>query len=221
MPEIVNPPKGAILQRDKQTYAIAPHTPGGIVNPATLRKIADVAEKYQAAAIKMTSSQRMAIVGLKAEDVDSAWTDLGMNPGHAVGLCVRSVRFCPGTTFCKRGQQDSVGLGLEMDKRFHGMELPQKLKMSVSGCMNSCSESAVRDIGVMGTPKGWTLFVGGNGAGYEPRLGDVFAENLETDQVLHLVEKILDFFKEQNSNKRLGALIDEIGLEKFKNAILG
>lgn len=215
-------PKGAILQRDKETYAIAPHTPGGLVTPEILRKVADVAEKYNAAALKMTSSQRLAIVGLKPDDVDKAWDDLGMDPGHAVGMCVRSVRFCPGTTFCKRGQQDAVSLGLELDKRYHGMDLPQKMKIAVAGCQNSCPEAAIRDIGVMGTPRGWTVIVGGNGAGYHPRIGDVIAENLETFQVLELVEKIISFFKEHKTeNKRLGRLIDEMGIETFKEIVMG
>lgn len=216
----INSPKAAILQRDKETYAIAPHTPGGLVTPAVLRKIADVAEKYNAAALKMTSSQRMAIVGLRPEDVESVWNDLGMDPGHAVGMCVRSVRFCPGTTFCKRGQQDAVSLGLELDKRYHGMDLPQKLKIAVAGCQNSCPEAAVRDIGIMGTQRGWTVMVGGNGAGYHPRIADIIAENIETEQVLELVEKTIDFFKQHKEGKnRLGCLIDEIGIEEFKKAI--
>ncbi|MCL7414716.1 MAG: NAD(P)/FAD-dependent oxidoreductase, partial [ANME-2 cluster archaeon] len=110
------PEKGAIVQRDKETYAIAPHIPGGIMDVSTLRKIADVAEKYHVSAVKITSAQRMAIVGLKAEDLDSVWADLGMGTGAAIGLCVRSVKICPGTTFCKRGQQDSVGVGLKLDE---------------------------------------------------------------------------------------------------------
>ena len=107
------PEKGAIVQRDRETYAIAPHLPGGIVDPTTLRRIADVAEKYGAAALKMTSAQRIAIVGLKEEDLDNVWAELDIKPGAAIGLCVRSVKFCPGTTFCKQGKQDAVSLGLE------------------------------------------------------------------------------------------------------------
>ena len=87
--------KGAIVQRDGETYAIAPHIPGGIVYPKTLRKIADIAEKYGAAALKLTSAQRVAIVGLKEEDLDAAWGELDMKPGAAIGLCVRSVKLCP------------------------------------------------------------------------------------------------------------------------------
>lgn len=212
-------PHGAVLQRDKATYAIVPHMPGGITNPATLRKIADIAEKYKAAALKCTSSQRIAIVGLKPEDVDKAWGDLGMEPGAAVGLCVRSVKICPATTFCKRGQQDAVGLGLELDKKYHGMELPSKFKMAVSGCQNSCSEPAVRDIGIMGTPKGYVLMVGGN-AGLKPRLGDKIASQLEPDQVMDLVDKIVSWYKENGKrNERIGELIDRIGLAKFMQDI--
>ncbi len=210
--------KGAILQRDRETYAIAPHLPGGIVSAQQLRMIADVAEKYNAATLKVTSSQRVAIVGLKEEDLDKAWEDLGIKPGAAIGICVRSIKICPGTTFCKRGQQDAVGLGLKLDELYHGMPLPSKFKMAVSGCANSCSEPAIKDIGIMGTPKGYTLMVGGNAA-IKPRLADVIADELTEDEVLRLVDKIISFCKTNGSKHRLGRVIDEMGLDRFKEEI--
>ncbi len=214
-------PRGAVLQRDKTTYAIVPHMPGGITNSATLRKIADAADKYNAAAIKCTSAQRIAIVGLKHEDVEKAWDDLQMEPAHAVGLCIRSIKICPATTFCKRGQQDAVSLGLELDKKYSGMELPSKFKMAVSGCQNSCSEPAVRDIGIMGTPKGYVVMVGGN-AGLKPRLGDKIAAQLEPDQVMELVDKIIMWYQKNGKrNERIGELIDRIGLDRFREEVLG
>ncbi len=209
------PEKGAIVQRDRETYAIAPHLPGGIVDPATLRKIADVAEKYGAAALKMTSAQRIAIVGLKEEDLDNVWAELGIKPGAAIGLCVRSVKFCPGTTFCKQGKQDAVGLGLKLDEKYHGMPMPSKLKMAVSGCPNSCAEPAIKDIGVMGTAKGYTLMVGGSAAA-TPRLAEVVAKELSEEEVLESIEKILNFYKGSGTKKRLGKFIEDIGLENFK-----
>ena len=90
--------KGAILQRDKQTYAIAPHIPCGMITPELLRKIADVSEKYNAQAIKITGATRVAIIGLEEGDIDSAWEDLALHKGAAVGLCVRSARTRTGTT---------------------------------------------------------------------------------------------------------------------------
>lgn len=210
--------KGAILQRDQETYAIAPHLPGGIVSAETLSKIAEVAAKYEAATLKVTSSQRVAIVGLKEEDIDSAWEELGVKPGAAIGLCVRSVKICPGTTFCKRGQQDAVGLGLKLDEKYHGMELPCKFKMAVSGCMNSCSEPAIKDIGIMGTPKGYTVMVGGNAA-IKPRIADIIADELDEAEVMELTDKIINFTKKNGSKHRLGRVINEMGLDKFKEEV--
>ena len=211
--------KGAVIQRDKETYAIAPHLTGGLVTPEQLRKIADVADKYKVSAIKVTAAQRIALVGLKEEDIDNAWNDLGMKPGAAIGLCVRSIKTCPGTTFCKRGFRDSVKLGLELDDRYHGMNLPNKLKIGVSGCPNSCADNHTRDIGLMGMPKGWTVFVGGKG-GTIPRLGNRLIMNVPDDKVLDIVDKIVRVYSENAKGKeRLGSYIDRIGLDEFKSIV--
>lgn len=211
--------KGAIPQRDKETYAIAPHIPCGIVTPELLRRIADTAEKFNAQAIKLTGATRVAIVGLKEEDIDDAWDALGLDKGAAVGLCVRSVRTCPGTTFCKLGKQDSLGLGLKMDKMYHGMELPGKFKMALSGCHLSCSESWVRDIGLIGQKDGWTLVIGGN-VGASPRIAQECATGLDDDTALTAIEDVIACYKENaKKGERLGKTIDRVGIEVFQQAV--
>jgi NAD(P)H-nitrite reductase large subunit len=208
--------KGAILQRDKQTFAIAPHIPGGIITDFNLlRKLADVAEKYHVQAVKLTSAQRVALVGLREEDLDQVWADLGMVPGAAIGLCVRSIKICPGTDFCRIGMQDAVGVGLKLDDKYHGMELPFKFKMGVSGCPNSCSESAIKDVGLVGMQKGWRVLAGGFVSGLKPRLADVIATGLTDGEALDLVDKIVDWFRLQGKPKRLGRVIDDVGLARF------
>jgi NAD(P)H-nitrite reductase large subunit len=214
------PEKGAIVQRDKETFAIAPHIAGGIIDPASLRRIADVAEKYGAKVLKLTSAQRIAIVGIKPEFIDNAWKELGMKPGAAIGLCIRSVKICPGTTFCKRGQQDSVGVGLKLDEKYHGMSLPWKFKIGVSGCANSCAEPAVKDIGLIGTSKGWKLLVGGS-SGVKPRLGQQLAENLSDEEAQEFIEKIINYYKAHAKKQRLGEFIDEIGFDRFSQEVIG
>jgi len=213
--------KGVIIQRDKQTYAVAPHIPCGVVSPDTLRKLADTAEKYQAAALKITSAARIAVVGLAEGDVDNVWKDLEMSPGAAVGLCVRSVKACPGTTFCKRGMQDSLSVGIKLDEKYHGTELPGKLKMGVSGCPNQCAETCIKDIGFVGMANGWKLFVGGNGGG-KPRLSRELARDLTTEQALEMADAVVNFYKENaKPRQRLGAMIEKMGFEEFKAAVTG
>ena len=211
--------KGVILQRDKQTYAVAPHVPCGVIKPDTLRKLADVAEKYGAQALKITSAARIAIVGVDEQDVESIWSDLGMSPGHAVGLCVRSVKACPGTTFCKKGMQDSLTLGLELNEKYHGLEVPGKLKIGVSGCPNQCAETCIKDIGLVGTPRGWRLLVGGNG-GAKPRLSRELAKDISTEEALELIERIIEYYKANaRPHQRLGAMLDKMDFDQFKSAV--
>jgi len=212
--------KGVIIQRDKQTYAVAPHIPCGVIKPQTLRKLADVAEKYGAQALKITSAARIAIVGIQEEDVESIWSELGMAPGAAVGLCVRSVKACPGTTFCKRGQQDSLTVGLELDRKYHGTELPGKLKIGVSGCPNQCAETCIKDIALVGTLKGWRVLAGGNG-GARPRLAQEVARDLSTEQALETIDKMVEFYKANGKKRqRLGAMMEKMSIEEFKAAAI-
>ncbi|WP_298433683.1 NAD(P)/FAD-dependent oxidoreductase [Geobacter sp.] len=213
--------KGAILQRDRESYAIAPHIPGGITDTATLRKICDVADRYGVRELKLTSAQRIALMGVKEEDLDAIWRDLQEKPGAAIGLCVRSVKICPGTTWCKRAVQDSIALGLRIDALYHAMELPNKMKMGVSGCMLSCAEVAVKDIGVMGTPKGWRVYVGGN-AGARPQLAELLTDGLTTDEeVLALIARIIAWYRNSGSELRLGKAIEQAGFERFRAEVLG
>ena len=212
--------KGAILQRDKTTFAIAPHIPGGIITDFDmLRRLAAVAEKYQVKAIKLTSAQRMALVGLQPADLDQIWQELGMIPGAAIGLCVRSVKICPGTDFCRIGLQDAVKVGLALDGKYHGFELPYKFKIGVSGCPNSCAESAGKDIGLVGFKNGWQVSAGGFLSGIKPRLADVIATDLDDYQAMQLVDRIIDWYVKVNKKRRLGKIIDEVGLETFKKEL--
>lgn len=212
--------KGAVRQRDKETFAIAPHIPCGVITPDQLRKIADAAEKFDAAAVKVTSAARIAIVGVKENDIDPLWEELGMDKGHAVGLCVRSVKACPGTTFCRLGQQDSLGMGMKLDEMYHGVELPSKTKMGISGCTNQCAENCIKDIALFGKKNGWTVQIGGKGTS-KPRLADTLVEGLNSEEALSLIDTFVKYYKENGKkHERVGKMIDRIGLDVIKKELV-
>lgn len=209
------PESGAVVQRDRETYAVVPHIPGGITNSDTLRKIADISDKYGCQVLKITSAQRIAMVGVKKEDLEQIWAELDIPKGAAIGFCVRSVKICPGMDFCKRAKQDSIKIGLEMDRRYHGMPLPNKFKIGVSGCANSCAESWVKDIGVIGAAAGYKVVVGGN-AGGQPRVAEMIFEDLDADQTLQVVDDMLQLFqKGAKRGQKLSKFIDAIGKERL------
>jgi len=212
--------KGAILQRDKETYAIVPRTPAGVLSVENLEAIVNVVKKYNIPITKVTSGHRLALVGIKKEDVNAVWEDLNIGVGRATDLCLHYVQACPGTAVCTFGVQDSLGLGLALEQVFAEKALPAKLKIGVSGCQFCCGESFVRDIGLVGKKKGWTMIFGGN-SGKNPRIGDVLAENLSKDDVIRLVESSLAYYLENAKKKeRTARFMDRIGVDEFKKAIL-
>lgn len=215
-------PTGANLQKihnGNKTYAITPHLPGGFIKPDMLEKYVNVARKYHGV-LKLTSAQRIMITGLKAEDIDSIWDELGMNPAIGFANCVRSVKICPGIAFCKRAKQDSIKLGFELDRRYIKKEMPSRMKMGVSGCPNSCSEAVIKDVGVIGTDIGWDIYVGGS-AGAHPRLGDRLITGLNYEDTLKIVDIIVRYYQKNADIERVGEFIDRIGFEKFKTDVLG
>jgi NAD(P)H-nitrite reductase large subunit len=213
-------PRGAILQRDRKTYAIVPRTPVGLVSPAVLEAISSVVRKYNIPITKITSGQRLALVGLQRDEVDQVWHDLKMEVGQAMELCVHYVQACPGTEVCKFGVRDSLGLGLELEKLYVGMDLPAKIKIGVSGCPFCCAESYVRDIGLIGKKKGWILTFGGNSGG-RPRIGDVIAKDIGDVEAVSLVQRCLEYYRNNVDKKlRTARFVEKTGIEVIRKAVL-
>jgi NAD(P)H-nitrite reductase large subunit len=212
--------KGAIIQRDKETYAVAPHIPGGFISVADFRKMVDTAEKYHATALKMTSGQRVAVIGLEQEKLDAFWKDIERNIGYAIGLCVRMVKYCPGTTYCRHGKQDAMGVGNELDRRHHGRPLSAKFKIGVAGCEYACNAPRFKEVGLLGLPDGWQVHIGGT-CGAKPRFGDIVAEKLTDDQAIAMTDNIIKWYASGNFKPkvRMGRIIDELGLDQVKKAI--
>jgi len=213
-------PPHAILQRDKKTYAIVPRIPGGLLDRNHLQAIAEVVEKYDIPLVKLTAGQRIALVGLKEEDLGNVYLDLGMEPGKATELCLHYVQACPGTEVCKFGVRDSLGFGIRIEKVLADKELPAKLKIGVSGCQFCCAESYVRDIGVLGKKNGWTISFGGH-SGNRPRIGDILAVDLPDEQAIDLINRCLDFYNDQaRKRERTSRFVERIGIEEFKKNVL-
>ena len=193
-------PKGAILQRDKETYAIVPRIPGGLTKLEDLKAIVEVAEKYNIPAIKITAGHRLALIGMKADVIDDIWKDLKMDRGKATELCLHYVQACPGNSLCSFGKQDALGLGIKIEDALAGTASAAKVKVGVSGCGFCCGESFVRDIGLLAKNSGWTVIFGGN-SGKKPRTGDIIAEDLNEEEVIDLSKRCIKYYSANAKNR--------------------
>jgi len=187
------------MNRNK-TYNVLPGTRMGVLTREHLEKLTGIAGKYDIPFFKITSAQRLAIVGHTPETAEKIWQELGQKTGPKKPAGIHYIQACPGVKWCRYGRQDSLALGDKLEKVFGDLPLPAKTKVGISGCPFNCCESYVRDIGVFGKKNGWTLIFGGNGGGC-PRIGDIVAENLSAEEVIDLAGKCLDYYR--NNARRL------------------
>ena len=201
--------------KKNKTYNVLPGTKMGMLSTEYMEKLIEVAKNHGIPFFKITSAQRLAIVGHEPETAEQIWLDLGEKTGPKKPVGIHYIQACPGVKWCKYGRQDSLVMGEKLEKAFGTLELPAKTKVGISGCSLNCCESYVRDIGVFGKKNGWTLVFGGNGGGC-PRIGDIIAENLNDDEVIELVGKCLHYYRENARRlERTARLMRRTNIDKF------
>jgi nitrite reductase (NADH) large subunit len=184
----------ANMQKDG-TYSVVPRVPGGEIAPEGLIAIGSIAKKY-GLYTKITGGQRIDMFGAQVHELPLIWRELidaGFESGHAYGKALRTVKSCVGSTWCRYGVQDSVGLAIDLESRYKGLRAPHKIKFAVSGCTRECAEAQSKDVGVIATEGGWNLYVCGNG-GMKPRHADLLARDLDTPTLLAYIDRFLMFY---------------------------
>lgn len=213
--------QGKTLQNHK-TYTVMPDLDMGMVTPGELEKIAAVCRKYAVPAAKVTSAQRLALLGTHPELLAELQRDLHIpdQPPH-VRNRVHYVQACPGSRWCRYGIRDSLQVGAAIGSLVLAGPLPAKIKVGVSGCRMCCAESWVRDVGLVAQRNGWRLIFGGNAAG-RPRIGDVVAEDLNDTEAVALVERCLNFYiKNAKYKTRSARFMERFGIEQLKKGLFG
>ena len=184
----------ANIQKDG-TYSVVPRITGGEISPDMLIVLGQVAKKYQLYT-KITGGQRVDLFGARVDQLPHIWKELiaaGFESGHAYGKSLRTVKSCVGSTWCRYGVDDSVGLAIELENRYKGLRSPHKIKFGVSGCTRECAEAQGKDVGIIATENGWNLYVCGNG-GMKPRHADLFATGLDKATLIKTIDRFLSFY---------------------------
>ncbi len=211
------------IQKDG-SCSVVPRMPGGEVTPEGLIAVGQVAKKY-GLYTKITGGQRIDLFGARVEQLPLIWEGLiaaGFESGHAYGKSLRTVKSCVGSTWCRFGVDDSLGLAIALENRYKGLRAPHKIKFGVSGCTRECAEAQGKDVGVIATERGWNLYVCGNG-GMKPRHAELFAADLDKATLVRLIDRFLMFYvRTADRLQRTSAWRDHLegGLDYLKDVIV-
>ncbi|MCK2148369.1 nitrite reductase large subunit NirB [Marinobacter alexandrii] len=206
------------------TYSIVPRIPGGEITPDKLIVLGEVAKQYNLYT-KITGGQRVDLFGATLSELPEIWEKLiaaGFETGHAYGKSLRTVKSCVGSTWCRYGVQDSVGMAIRLEDRYKGLRAPHKVKMAVSGCTRECAEAQSKDFGVIATENGWNLYVCGNG-GMRPRHADLFATDLSDEELIRTIDRVVMLYvRTADRLQRTSVWMENLegGLEYLKQVVL-
>lgn len=216
---LINERAHANIQKDG-TYSVVPRMWGGVTNAAELRRIADVADKYQVPMVKVTGGQRIDLLGIRKDDLPAIWKELDMPSGHAYGKSIRTVKTCVGSEFCRFSTQNSTQLGIDLEHDLFNMWSPHKVKLAVSGCPRNCAEAGIKDIGIIGVDSGWELYIGGNG-GIKTEVAEFFVKLKTADEVREYSGAFLQLYREEAFYlERTVHYLQRVGMEHIKKAVL-
>ncbi len=216
---LVNERMHANIQKDG-TFSVVPRMYGGLTTPEELMRIARVASEYNVPAVKLTGGQRIDLLGIKKEDLTAVWRALGMESGYAYAKALRTVKTCVGSRWCRFGTQDSMGLGINLEKMLERVWAPAKLKLSVSGCPRNCAEASIKDLGIVGVDGGWEIYCGGNG-GVRVRVAELLCTVRDADEVMEIAKAYVQLYREDaHYGERTSVWIERVGLDRVKRAVV-
>ena len=215
----INERSHANIQKDG-TYSVIPRMWGGETTADELRRIANAVDKYKIPTVKVTGGQRIDLLGVKKEDLQAVWNDIGMPSGHAYAKALRTVKTCVGSEWCRMGTQDSTQMGKDLERAMWRMYAPHKVKFAVSGCPRNCAEAGIKDVGIIGVDSGWEMHIAGNG-GIKTEVAHFFTKLKTAEEVLEYTGAFMQLYREEGWYlERTVHYVNRVGLDYVKKKIL-
>ena len=215
----INERSHANIQKDG-TYSVIPRMWGGETTASELRRIADAVDKYKIPTVKVTGGQRIDLLGVKKEDLQAVWKDIGMPSGHAYAKALRTVKTCVGSEWCRMGTQDSTQMGKDLERAMWRMYAPHKVKFAVSGCPRNCAEAGIKDVGIIGVESGWEMYVAGNG-GIKTEVAHFLVKVKTPAEVLEYTGAFCELYRQEGWYlERTVHFVNRVGLDYVKRRIL-
>ena len=219
----------AVLQADENvttgrqadgTYAVMPKMYGGITTAEQLRQIADIVEKFGIPLVKLLEGPQLGLLGVAASDVKDVMTDLNLsNGGPVYGKTLGTIGTCSGIKYAVDAMQDSIALGVALEKKLERLQVPHEIKIGVSASPHNHAGSLTKDIGIVGAPGGWEIYVGGSGERHV-KPGQLLYTAATDEMLLTLVAAFLQYYRETGYYaERVPQWIERLGLTQIREAL--
>lgn len=224
---------GLYIQRHAPMLRIA--VPYGMLASNQLRKLGDIAKRYDRGYGHFSTRQNLQLNWPKVEDTPDILAELALVQMHAIqtsGNCIRNITTDQFAGVAPDEVVDPRAIA-EITRQWSTFHpefalLPRKFKIAVSGTVSDRAVVQVHDIGLQfyrdeANQVAIKVWVGG-GMGRTPILGSVIREHLEWQHVLTYCEAIIRVYnmygRRDNSFKaRIKILVKALGIDEFRRQV--
>jgi sulfite reductase (ferredoxin) len=214
--------------------------PGGGLNATQLETLAELAEEYSDGIAHVTTRQDVQLHYVHIDDTPTLMRRLAaaeITTREACGNVVRNVTACPYAGVCPDEAFDVTPYARALSRFLLGhpdcQNFGRKFKPAFSGCsQHACALTSMHDLGLIAVTRtedgqekrGFAMYVGG-GLGAVPYQAKLFDPFVSPEEVLPLAQSIARVFarlgeKKNRNRARLKFLIQDLGLERFKELVL-
>ncbi|SFI09006.1 sulfite reductase (NADPH) hemoprotein beta-component [Bosea sp. OK403] len=191
-----------------------------------MRLVADLAEQYSQAEIRVTHAQNLVLPYVRQRDLFAIWQRLG-EAGLAsanIGL-ITDIISCPGLDYCALATARSIPIAQAIQHRFaddNRQKTIGELNIKISGCINACGHHHVGHIGILGLEKrgieSYQITLGGD-ATENAAIGEILGPGLAAEDVPDAIERIVNvYLSERTEGESFIENVRRIGLAPFKAA---
>jgi sulfite reductase (ferredoxin) len=230
--------KTAILEPeelDDRYFMLRIRIDGGQLDPAQLRAISDISNKYGRGTADVTDRQNIQLHWIEIESVPAIWQQLeavGLSTMEACGDTPRVIIGCPLAGIAEDEVIDATPQIKDVHDRYIGSpefsNLPRKFKSAMSGCTAHCTVHEINDIAFVGVVNeqgevGYDVFVGG-GLSTNPMFAKRLGAFVKPDQVHEVWKGIIAIFRDYGYRRlrhraRIKFLVNDWGAEKFREVL--
>ncbi len=222
---------GSYAQRGGRSHMLRLRFPGGCVNKAQLKFIADSIEKYKIDKVHFTTCQTVQLHNLSADAVCElavSALDYGIVTRGGGGDFPRNVMASP-LSGVEQGEYFDVmpyakAVSSYLMELIKTVKLPRKLKVCFSNSPKNETHATFRDLGFMAGKDGTFDVYSAGGLGNHPKMGVLVAEGAKAGQVLYYVKAMVKMFVaygnfENRAKARTRYMQDVLG-EKYRDCFL-
>ena len=207
-------------------------TPGGIVTPAQLRTIGEIADRDGRGHAELTTRQNVQLHWLAMARIPEVLATLdaaGLTTAGACGDNVRNITGCPvagiarDELFDVRELLDEAADFFVKNREYS--DLPRKHKITIAACQHQCNAPEIHCLALIGAPRdgrpGFAVRAGG-GLSTWPRLADDLGVWVPLEESLEVLRALIDVWREDlhyrlsRTRARLKYMVNDLGPEAFR-----